>query len=94
MSEMKHTKLPWHVGDVDAETLQINIIGEPQYGFYVCGVIAGVESQEANAEFIVRACNSYYDMLAVCKDVRGFLKRSGYDTKLVDDAIAKAEGRA
>ena len=33
------------------------------------------------------------DMLAALKDVQDFLKRSGYDTRLVREVIAKAEGR-
>lgn len=33
------------------------------------------------------------DLLAACKDIYNFLKRSGYDTTIVRAAIAKAEGR-
>lgn len=33
------------------------------------------------------------DLLAVCKDIRDFLRSRGYDLTLVDTAIQKAEGR-
>ena len=52
--------------------------------------INGTDPAEANARLIAAAP----DLLAVCKDIEGFLKRSGYDTALVRAAIAKAEGRA
>lgn len=93
MNEMKHTQLPWHVGGADAETGQINIIGDPHHGFYVCGVIAGVESQEANAEFIVRACNGHDDLLEALRTIAKFgTCAASRDTARA--AIAKAEGRA
>jgi hypothetical protein len=32
------------------------------------------------------------DLLAVCKDIRDFLRSHGYDTRMVDYAIGKTEG--
>lgn len=43
---------------------------------------------DANARVIAAAP----DMLATLKDIRDFLKRSGYDTRLVHSVITKAEG--
>lgn len=39
-------------------------------------------------------CDINKDLLAVCKDIRSFLKSSGYDTRFMDAAITKAEGSA
>jgi len=48
----------------------------------------GAPEGRANARPIAAAP----DLLAVCKDIYDFLRRSGYDTRLVKAAIQEAEG--
>lgn len=56
------------------------------------------EQRDAHAELIVQAVNTYpalvaanTTMYATLKDIRDFLKRSGYDTRLVDLALGQGE---
>jgi len=48
-----------------------------------------IHEQDANAEFIIRACNSYYDLLEACKRARATC--SPASQQLCDAAIVKAE---
>ena len=61
MSETKHMPLPWAIEDryfiVDSS------------GNDVChSVNADAKHDEANAEFIVRACNAFDELLAACEE--------------------------
>jgi hypothetical protein len=47
-------------------------------------------SPDANAHFIVLACNAYDDMLAALKHAAANMP---HPDQMIDDAIAKAEGR-
>lgn len=61
------------------------------------GDIDAREEAAANAEFIVRACNSYYDLLAACELMDAFLHAVANDSneaQIVRAAIAKAKGGA
>ena len=102
----KHTPTPWHsFGPIIHHN-----------GQHVAHVVnnerhpdgdTGSPEQRANAEFIVRACNSFDDLLAACKAVAAALDRIQQDGSIVwlDDGpvhesaserlawvIAKAEG--
>jgi len=68
----KHSELPWHIMTVD--------VGERDYSILCKGVCKrGSETpiasssnnreQDANLEFIVRACNSHYDLLEALEEL-------------------------
>jgi hypothetical protein len=90
---LNHTPLPW------------NVRSDP-YGGYGVGQKDGpsIFYQEANgltttrdrndAEFIVRACNVHYELLAFMEDIRPFLGHDPEATlwKQADVLIAKAKG--
>lgn len=53
----KHTPLPWQIGFGSAGHIMIETINE------VTTIVPDVNSK-ANAEFIVRACNEFYQLKA------------------------------
>ncbi len=83
MAEFKHTPTPWgleeygwsHNGPVFWGAItapfetehrdQLNIVSGGSFGLYG----RTVEEANANAEFIVRACNAHYRLLAACRMV-------------------------
>ena len=79
MADQKHTPLPWkHRKHDDWSQYYGNIEGE--YGKNESGIMeirtiavtlkyGEPEENEANAEFIVQACNNHYEMLKLLKDV-------------------------
>ena len=94
MADLQHTPTPWSIGrrrwitggNVDiARIHSVSKIGEAE--------------AVANAEFIVRACNSYYDLLETLDILRLDLENNGeiFGTDearitLMEEAIANAEG--
>lgn len=114
---MAHTPLPWKVYEdedelkssyqpgIESANLSIVVIGydfnSPDQG------VQGKTTEEAwaNAEFIVRACNSHYELLAACEALPDFdienpdaadFKDNAASfmraMKLARSAIAKAKG--
>lgn len=90
---VKHTELPWTFqASEGGEMIWIgsdyeNACGVPGYADHPGNI--------ANAEFIVRACNSYYDMLSALQAVMDEW-REGYGLRCVHQvraAISKAEAR-
>ena len=88
MKQAKHTPLPWidneKTGDIYS-SVGFDPIGTATHG-----------NKKANAAFIVRACNSHYELLELAKDAVMFLSAAHMDGKLTADlkaAIAKAEGQ-
>ena len=80
MNETKHTPVPWKVygnpGEwpgIDSDTISVVIYGED--GDFERG-IRGESHEEAfaNAQFIVRAVNAHYDLLAACETLWAELK--------------------
>ena len=93
-----HTKGPWKVDKV-----KNRLYGENNtsviYNFPPqVGPTDNDQEQEANAEFIVRACNSHYDLLEACEMMLRLIEGENLDekfdgeTEVLRDAIAKAEG--
>lgn len=76
----EHTGLPWQVTQSVFETPGLYFIHE--------AAAATAPQNIANAEFIERAVNSHYELLAACKDAAHTV--SG-ECPLLDAAIAKAE---
>jgi hypothetical protein len=68
---MKHTELPWEVAHYEDGILEgVNFIRSTANPHPICTIINGGELPEvvaANAAFIVRACNSHYELLEACK---------------------------
>ena len=99
MSEKtEHTTIPWAY-ELDADG-RFAIYGGQNPRQRVCTTAWREidEDERDNAEFIVRACNSYYDLLAACElgeDLTrtGLAPGSGDLTKL-QAAIAKAKGQS
>jgi hypothetical protein len=60
---MEHTKLPWKISEDENDDV-----------FGICAMFAD-ESAEANAEFIVRACNSHYELLEALKEAEEHSRR-------------------
>jgi len=78
MSE--HTKTPWHLDKYghlfDSELQEVMTRGMTTLA---SGSPASIAEAKANTEFIVRACNSHYDLLALyerCRDCYGDLPHS------------------
>ena len=76
-SKPKHTELPWYLLDLDPvvkrqkivvpfgpSTIRVAYIDSHDIGYGICE-----NEYIANAEFIVRACNSHYALLEALKDV-------------------------
>lgn len=84
---MSYTKGPWKAEQSRmAEKIQIQVWADGMQIATVSG-LAGFDY--ANSSLIAAAP----ELLHACKDILDFLYRSGYDTTLVKDAIAKAEGK-
>lgn len=64
MSDAKHTALPWRMSDISHGPSRII---ECPKKHLLCQTLG--ENDEANAEFIVRACNSYDNLLEACQEL-------------------------
>ena len=62
---MKHTKLPWH--NIDNEIYTQPTTASPTEGYYLAMVNELVGDGTANAEFIVKACNTHEELVARLK---------------------------
>lgn len=90
----KHTAGPWEVTDQNGDPegsfrgvrrpTQTNSLGKP-YNMYVAQYCLPEDAR------LIAAAPTMY---AALKDIEGFLKRSGYDTRLVREVLAKATGIA
>ena len=105
----KHTPGPWEVSNEDTIIgPQGNVVAEC-CGYSVKATDATLRKQggrEANAHFIVRACNNFDDMLALLEDISrwfdhhltkgtinaGTANRDGDLVSQIRAAIAKAKG--
>lgn len=91
MAKGEHTELPWKITDANRN-------GDVYIGNKHTHHMIIVESSplkgetQADAEFIVRACNSYEDLLAICRaSAKAFRKLSnGAMAAQIEAAIAKA----
>lgn len=83
----KHTPLPWDYFTGRTRHHVEVAYGAPGMGTAICSV---PKSQEANAEFIVRACNAHYDLLAALEAL--YDRRTSDTMAKARDAIAKARG--
>lgn len=99
MSE-KHTPGPWTVrrsrGVMGVSVERWAIDGPPQGlagRWWVCTAESDEPTDEANAEFIVRACNSHDDLLAALKELLedpDYQIAIGGNPRAVDAMLARA----
>lgn len=93
MSEAEHTPVPYRLHDMERATI---VAGRP--GGEVANCANGFGDQDANADFIILACNSHGDMLAALKAMVMNMANDGGQYrdcfKAAEIAIAKATGAA
>ena len=109
MANTQHTPTPWTIYDDGGEEDSSDIImawiddedsGE-KYDIAAMLLDRPIGERKANAEFIVRTCNSHDDLVDTLQSVRWFLmgkaRRDPAERKIISqvvDAIAKAKGGA
>jgi len=76
MTEIKHTPLPWVHGEL--YTIE-NQTGDKIARLYRCD-----ETTIANLRFIVNACNSHYDLVAIVENALVYLSETNHP---VDEAV-------
>lgn len=104
MTKTKHTPLPWFIMDyMDYEETKQVAISDETATRYIAVLDDNDETDEANAAFIVRACNNHYELLEALENAANVLAGIATgDLKTIDrdspallkarTAIAKAEG--
>lgn len=103
MSEPKHTPGPWKADKCKVCPERGAVFVEGPEGWAeqpVCSTYeTDIETDEANAAFIVRACNSHYDLLAVAQLALTKFPKCGCENSPVPcsrcfilHCIAKAKG--
>ena len=91
--ETKHTPLPWVRSPRTDEGFRIHTPQNMADAICDLDEWQSPATTEENSRFITRACNSYYDMLAVLQKFALEADYRGYDNPLDDEAraaIAKA----
>ena len=87
----KHTKGKWRY---EPETKTIRSV-PANYWLATMNSWDGAVDNEANARYIIQACNNFDELLAVCKEALGFLQRFNYGhgamAEKLEQAIALAE---
>jgi hypothetical protein len=93
MSE--HTALPWTVHRFNPD--EIRILSDSSHVAIVLwtesrtpGGTIEFEQREANAEYIVRACNAFPDLLAACKELLVLASAYSPERKAENGVIARA----
>ena len=96
---MKHTPLPWKTKYVQVAD-KWEILGANKNGTekWIGVMIWGSEPEDiANNEFIIRACNSHYELLDSLKFAKSVIQSGECWTetceKMIDKIIARAEGK-
>lgn len=99
-TKQSHTSLPWKIWeDTRKEThipyFETCITYDSDGGKIVARINDSSGEVEENAAFIIRACNSYYELLEACKEL---IEKSGdlYYDLVVEKSkkiILKAEGQ-
>jgi hypothetical protein len=94
MGEVKHTALPWSCAPDNEKRPKDDWV-------LMCeeGMLGALLSKE-NAAFIVRACNSHYDLVEAAEAALSLISDDGkqggknWTMRALKDAIAKAKGAA
>ena len=97
----KHTPTPWKIEIVARrpDLKKVFSIATEHFWIADCGD-ARLTAVKANAEFIVKACNSYEALLEAAKSAKFFVDDHSSDNEQamilyskLEDAIAQAEGK-
>lgn len=68
MSESKHVPTPWSITEhrqvIDGNGSTVSVAGIA----FPCGYVDPAGRESANAEFIVRACNSHNSLVEACRE--------------------------
>ena len=88
MSEPTVTPLPWRVAYLDAPDIK-----GADGRVVACVSELSAEQNEANAAFIVTACNSHAALLEACKRMTGYLADLNGSEWIKGDSIAAADMR-
>jgi len=99
MTKTKHTPLPWKVYYAKNNGQLILGTGEESGQAIQShnGAFWRDEAEaKANAEFVVKACNSHYELLEALESVKEYVHNFGEShlIEIVDKAIAKARGES
>ena len=91
---MKHTELPWKIYDwKNWDQAEI----QNKENDVICKFPHLLPNWLNDAQFIVRACNSHYELLEACKFAKSVIQfgESWIDKceEVISQAIAKAEGK-
>jgi hypothetical protein len=95
--EARHTPGPWRWGGAGrkgtfAERSHVVDMGNPPSApFAVCYGDRSIEENRANAEFIVKACNSHASLLAALKAARDAVRNSDALYSLPDALMEQIE---
>jgi len=97
-TEVKHTPEPWEINDyinksicvkfwINAKNCNDTIIEIKSYD--------NIKKAKANANFIIKACNSHYELLEACKSALNYINGDGYKNTIpkLQQAINKVEGK-
>lgn len=74
MTDLKHSELPWRVQS--SEAIRIKDNRNDQLAILTHISLTGRRDGDevmANAEFIVRACNSHYELVHIAEQYHGYL---------------------
>lgn len=97
MTETKHTPLPFGITTSNTQD-EIFLFGENHDGDCYIGMIqgdVGLQGNQENARFIVKACNSHYELLESLKAILDWCDKSSPCVQIQNAvaAIAKVEGK-
>ncbi len=101
MKNVQHTPTPWHISEKRPTTVEVDIDG---WGYTLADCDAshssladkvGIEQVEANAAFIVKAVNSYKQLISTIQTIEAMASHGDYGgiETLAAEAIAKTEGK-
>ncbi len=95
MSRTKHTSLPWRLPNRSDDYDGACILDHAGYLVADCNIVWGdrelsQKECQANANFIITACNSHYELLAACEAAAVIVPMGSVLSQLVK-AIEKAE---
>lgn len=93
-SKMKHSELPWEKNNSDPSCIQSKDLCFVAR-FDVSGAISEEEEEVLNRNFVLKACNSHYELLEACKRMVNLAERHKFaitdDVLFAKVAIKKAE---
>jgi hypothetical protein len=79
------TPTPWRIGDAGH-----TVFGPPNGNPSPTMVAQSVRKEDA--QLIIRAVNAHEELVELVKGLRSFFEEGSHEAKVIDQAIAKAEG--